>query len=495
VVRRAPILDEHRLDDDQLLSPSLDLEGERRRRWSSLPWCGARAIGTLWFVLGTNGCGDSGRADLRPSVETSTQAISGGIPSDDTEFQAVVSLGGCSGTLVHPALVVYAAHCGTAMSVVHFGSHAETPERVANVDRCRTFPGAKLGDGSDLAYCVLAEPVLDVEPERIMSGCELGDLTIGKRATIVGFGVDRDGGTYGEKRHATSRIDTIGDELTLRSGGADTCRGDSGGPVFVTRVEPDGTPARRLVGVTSAGSEAECGQGVGHYVNVTAKLDWLESSSQLDLSPCFDEGAWSPTPVCKRTTPPAPADGDEPPQENGEPSTPALLASCGNAFDATPDEVPPVVAWTAPSSTPVRYVLPVDATFTEFELAVEAIDVGWGIERVSFTLLDEQKQVVFARDDEVAPYGFSTFRLPPGTFTLEASALDFAGNAASSRVEAQVTYETVATNTPGTGCALSARGAETSNWLMPMLAFLALARQRRQKNSPGPRNKESRQGK
>jgi hypothetical protein len=443
----------------------------------SLPGLGARAVRALSFALGVSACGDPG-TDPSASFATAAHPIIGGSPAEDPEFKAVVSLGGCSGTLVHPSLVVYAAHCGTSISTVRFGAHATSPDSVVDVDRCSTFPAAKLGDGSDLAFCVLADPVLDVEPERILTGCELDELTVGKRVTIVGFGVDRDGGDYGEKRYATSRIDTVGDELILRSGGADTCRGDSGGPVFMNRIEPDGTLQRRLVGVTSAGSESECGQGVGHYVNVATKLDWLEDASQLDLSPCFSAASWAPTPACTATAPPASAGEEAASQDDTEVSARTRLASCGGAFDAPPDEVPPVVAWTSPSPPGAQYALPAGATFTELELAVEATDVGWGIERVSFTLFDEQEQVLFERVDEVAPYGLPTFRLPPGRFTVHADAFDFAGNSANARVTARVGADRTIIVTPGRGCGFSPRGAERGNWLAAMLALLTVRTRR-----------------
>jgi hypothetical protein len=460
----------------QLIEPECE---ERRRESPSLPLLGARArtVAALLFVLGTSACGDRG-VDGGPPLDWASSPIIGGLAAEDAEFPAVVSLGGCSGTLVHPRLVVYAEHCGTAISVVRFGAHADAPERVVNVERCRGFPGAKLGDGSDLAYCVLAEPVLDVEPERIMAGCELDDLEEGEPVTIVGFGVDREGGAYGEKRYAASRIESIGDELILESGDADTCRGDSGGPVFVDHVEPDGTVQRRLVGVTSAGSEPECGQGVGHYVNVTAKLEWLESATELDVSPCFSDGSWAPTPACVATTPRLSAADGEPIESDGDDSSPAWLASCGDAFDPAPDEEPPGVEWISPVPPVARYELPADATFVEFELAVDATDVGWGIQRVSFALRDERDDVLFERVDEVAPYGLSTFRLPPGRFALDAEALDFAGNAKSSRVTVQVGDDPLVTADASGGCAASPAGAQRPHWLAVTFAVLAIASRR-----------------
>jgi hypothetical protein len=475
VVRRSPVLVEHRHDDDQLLSESLGGIGERRRRPPSLPWVrGVVLYATLpSFVLGAIACGDPS-VESAGSVASSADPVIRGHAVEEGDFRAVVSLGGCTGTLVHPAVVVYADHCGTAMASVRFGSSAETPERVVAVDHCRSLPGAKLGDGTDLAFCVLAERVLEIEPERIMAGCELEDLAVGTPVTFVGFGVDRERGSYGEKRYGTSRIASVGDELILEPGGADTCRGDSGGPVFVSRVEPDGTVQRRLVGVTSAGTDSECGEGVGHYVNVTAKLDWLESASNFDLSPCFSAGTWSPTPACAPTTSSDAAGARTAQQRDRGAPSPEWLASCGDAFDPAPDEEPPVIEWTSPSPRGAHFELPAGSAFAELELAVQATDVGWGVQQVTFTLLDERGHVLFERVDEAAPYGVPIFRLPPGRFTLAAEAVDFAGHATSARA-------TVLTSTPmraAGGCGVSRHGAEPLGWLASLLALMGLSARR-----------------
>ncbi len=381
--------------------------------------------------------------------------IIGGTLTEDDEFPAVVALGGCTGTLVHPSLVVYAEHCGTAIEQVRFGPNSDAPARVVNTDRCRGFPGARLGNGTDLAYCVLAEPVTDIEPERLLAGCELADFFEGAPAVIVGYGVDHDGGSYGTQRAAVSRVESIDDELFLAQGDADTCRGDSGGPVFIERAEPDGTRQRRLAGVTSAGTESDCGRGVGHYVNVTRKLEWLEQSSQLDLTPCFDGGAWSPTPRC-------------------------FFASCGAAFEQPPDEAPPFVAIATPSESSANFPLVDGASFVEFELSVEASDGGWGVERVSLSLFAPDGELLFRRNDELAPYGLPTLRVPRGRFMLEAEARDFAGNTATTSLALQV-GDALGPEwfLAGGACAWSPRASGHGSWATIVAAAVCASFRRR----------------
>jgi V8-like Glu-specific endopeptidase len=373
------------------------------------------AARTVFFLLFASSCGGDHAAFVSTNDDGERLAapIIGGALTSEGDFPAVVALGGCSGTLVHPRLVVYAEHCGTAITEVRFGPSADAPNRVVTTDRCRGFPGAKLGDGTDLAYCVLEESVVEVEPERVLTGCELADSEVGLPAVMVGYGIDRDGGAYGEQRVASSHVESIGDELFLERGQADTCRGDSGGPVFVERVDPDGTRHRRLVGVTSAGTESECGRGIGHYVNVTRKLEWLEQSSELDLTPCFEGDAWSPTARCG-------------------------FASCGEPFDLPRDERPPSVAIASPAEPRAHFPLPAGAPFVEFELVVDASDDEWGVEHVSLSLFGEDGALLFDRVDEIAPYGLSLLRVPPGTFTLEAEARDYAGNTQSTSLMLQV---------------------------------------------------------
>lgn len=60
------------------------------------------------------------------------------------------------------------------------------------------------------------------------------------------------------------------------NGKKDTCLGDSGGPLLVTKTSKDIISYHEIVGVTSFGKF--CAAGVpGVYVKVFSYLDWIES--------------------------------------------------------------------------------------------------------------------------------------------------------------------------------------------------------------------------
>jgi len=432
-------------------------------------------------------------------VGATASPIIGGKLTHEGEWPAVVSLGGCTGTLVHARLVVFAAHCGTSIASVRFGPSADAPERVVATSRCGEFPNARLGDGSDLAYCVLAEPVLDVEPERILAGCEADAELVGEPAWVVGYGLGDKNGMYGQQRVGVSRLQSVGDELFLEPGAVDTCKGDSGGPLFVEREEPDGTRQRRLLGVTSAGTKSECGTGIAHYVNIARKLDWLEQASQLDVTPCFAGATWMPTAACRATRAPttddrADADAADPPAAEERPA----LETCGAAFSAPADDTPPLLEWTSPRAPRTDFEFPPDAEFIETEVALSATDEGWGVEQVTLSLRGESGELLLERVDQVPPFGLPTLRLPAGHFVLRAEARNYAGNATGSEIELNVKAKlnATATLTPHGGCSLSP-GRPSGNGLRGLAFALAaslVTRAWRRRRAVGASARANREG-
>jgi hypothetical protein len=224
-----------------------------------------------------------------------TSHIYGGKPVAACGWPSTVSLGGsCTGTLVHPEVVIYAAHCGASYGWIRFGEHANDGSgRWVKTSQCRTLSGGGPGKGNDFAYCRLAEPVEDVPIVPILMGCETQALQPGAEVTLVGFG-HANNGPYGVKREVTTVLNGItqNGEAHIGGNGKDTCQGDSGGPAFIEL--DDGT--WRVFGVTSYGGA--CGGG-GYYSMMHRGMTWFEQQTGLDLTPCHDAtGNWDPDDRC-----------------------------------------------------------------------------------------------------------------------------------------------------------------------------------------------------
>lgn len=269
-------------------------------------------------VAGASWCGSptevvSGPPDPQPIV----------LGQDATECQypsavAVMNVDGfpfCSGTLIHPQVVLLAAHCvdpndGLFADHIGFGEDAFASFATVSVEECVMHPmygGEASTWAYDLAFCTLVEPAPEVPIVPVLAGCEADTLVPGGDVTIVGFGMNDEGsgGGVGTKRYTHQTIESVGepvgDLILLGIEGASACYGDSGGPVFVQLA--DGS--WRVAGAASTTHPSEfdgefptCGTGVV-YELVQPNLDWLEDTSGYDVTPRHaSAGVWDPTPAC-----------------------------------------------------------------------------------------------------------------------------------------------------------------------------------------------------
>ncbi|MEM7152440.1 MAG: trypsin-like serine protease [Myxococcota bacterium] len=217
----------------------------------------------------------------------------------------------CSGTLVAPDVVLFAGHCILELGDIPptrmlFGESVTAPARSIPVTDCAYHPEFTTPNqqpNHDVAYCLLAEAVEDVPIIPIAAGCELEGLVEGIEGTAVGFGADSiEGSGFGLKRQVSfeiSEVDTADGGLWGMGADQDTqgiCGGDSGGPLFARLADGQ----LRLVGVASLGScgDAPAGLNDSGYAMVAPDIEWLESASGRDLTPCFDGDAWAPTEAC-----------------------------------------------------------------------------------------------------------------------------------------------------------------------------------------------------
>ncbi len=222
------------------------------------------------------------------------QAIYGGAKIKPCAWPTTVSLGGCTGTLVHPEVVVFAAHCveGGSPGSVAFGDNQNSPAFKVSTKFCKADPKYYSSSGRDVAFCKLSQPVTSVPIVPILMGCETQALAPGAQVTAVGFGQANDNLGWGPKREVTMALNSIKNgEAHIGGNGKDTCYGDSGGPVYI-RLN-DGS--WRVFGITSYGEY--CGGG-GYYSMMHSAIDWLEQSAGVDLTPCHQNGTWSPGPGC-----------------------------------------------------------------------------------------------------------------------------------------------------------------------------------------------------
>jgi len=254
--------------------------------------CGATRRGALAAAMGIVGW--PLLAGVAWADEPAFPRIYGGEAVEACAWPSAVSFDGgtCTGVLVDERVVLTAAHCleGASPKVVEFGNDYRAPAREVGTDGCTAHPNyPELG--FDIAYCTLDEAVTDVPLVPVLAGCEADAVTIGQVVTVVGFGVSDDELGDGPKRAVNTDVRDF-DLTDVIVGGdcRDSCFGDSGGPVFI-ELE-DGT--WRVFGITSEGLQFQCGGG-GVYTQIHEHLDWLESESGIDLTPCHDEaGDWDP---------------------------------------------------------------------------------------------------------------------------------------------------------------------------------------------------------
>jgi secreted trypsin-like serine protease len=220
-----------------------------------------------------------------------------GVPT--TDFPDCCAVGSdtrftCTGTLIAPNVVVTADHCKNVARVFLKGSDVKQLDQGEVIAVKAMFSHPEV----DLKVLVLAQDST-VTPRRV---AQAADIAVATKATAVGFGTyDPDGlEGYGTKRQTPDPV-TISTRDCSEPGApkqygclpgrevvaghhsrlTDTCRGDSGGPLYIQGADGEYV----LLGATSRGARGgftNCGYG-GIYVRVDLCLDWIREVTGVTL--------------------------------------------------------------------------------------------------------------------------------------------------------------------------------------------------------------------
>jgi secreted trypsin-like serine protease len=257
---------------------------------------------------------DAARADTNTipthptSIDQPTSIVGGSLVPRGRWPDVVAVLGHegtCTGTLVAPDVVLTAGHCIGARpyEVIVDTIDYTQPSTIAGGERIRVTWSRAYPNWEtryDIGVLLLEHAATYAKPRVVTSACTARALVVPNTAVeIVGFGLSSPDALDNNTRlrqatvpitDPTCTLDPACNPVIAPNGefmagghGADSCFGDSGGPVYIDTKDGHGHALLAVVSRGRALPAAPCGDG-GVYVRVDKVISWVQSLTGRKLT-------------------------------------------------------------------------------------------------------------------------------------------------------------------------------------------------------------------